>query len=66
MIDPDLLRLLACPRCRGPIEAAADGHWLLCTADGLAFPYTDGIACLVEASARPLAELPLAGSAAGD
>jgi uncharacterized protein YbaR (Trm112 family) len=66
MIDPDLLRLLACPRCRGPIEASADGRWLLCTADALAFPYDDGIACLVEAAARPLAELSLAGGPAGD
>lgn len=58
MNDSRLLTLLACPRCRGPIKATPEGAWLVCRADGLAFPVTDGIACLVESAARPLAEVP--------
>ncbi len=57
MINPTLLVLLACPRCRGPVDPVAGGDWLACRADALAFPVTDGIACLVEAAARPLAEV---------
>ena len=57
MMDPRLLERLACPRCREPLDAAADGNWLLCRKDGIAFPVTDGIARLVEEAARPAGEV---------
>lgn len=58
MLEARFVDLLACPRCRGPIEVTGSESWLACRADGLAFPVTDGIACLVEGAARPLAEVP--------
>ena len=58
MIEARLVELLACPRCRGPIEKTGSESWLVCRAEGLAFPVTDDIACLVDSAARPLAEIP--------
>ncbi|HKA68398.1 MAG TPA: Trm112 family protein [Actinomycetes bacterium] len=53
-IDPVLLEVLACPRCRSPLrvdEAAAE---LVCTSPscGLAYPVRDGIPVLLVDQAR--------------
>lgn len=51
-VDPELLDLLACPACRGRLEAEADR--LRCASCGLRYPVRDGIpVLLVEEAERP-------------
>ena len=60
MIDGELLSLLVCPACKGPLEPATAGpeeepeEELLCRACALAYPVRDGIPMLVREDARPL------------
>lgn len=53
-IDPDFLKLLACPRCHAPLEEV--GEELLCTAEesacGLAYPVRNDIPVLLVEEAR--------------
>ncbi len=45
MISSDLLEILACPKCKGPIrfdESQGEGH-ILCEACRLSYPVRDGI-----------------------
>lgn len=56
-MDKNFLAILACPLCKGPLEAAADGRALVCRAEKLSFPITeDGVPCLLEEAATPLGE----------
>jgi hypothetical protein len=55
-LDPQLLEILACPRCRGRLEGKADGSALLCRTCRLAYPIVDEIPNLIAEDARPLAE----------
>ncbi len=41
MIDKELLAILACPACKGPVELA--GNWIVCQECGLHYPIRDGI-----------------------
>lgn len=43
MIDPELLSILACPKCKHPVRL--EGEKILCTspACGLRYPIRDGI-----------------------
>jgi uncharacterized protein YbaR (Trm112 family) len=49
----DLLRLLACPRCKGPLEDVDDGHVLRCRACALRYPVRDGLPILLVEEASP-------------
>lgn len=51
-IPPDLRAILACPRCKGPVEETGDGAGLLCPACGLVYPVEDGIPIMLEEEAR--------------
>jgi len=54
MIDPELLAILACPRCddRPPLEAK--GTYLVCTVCRTGYPVVDGIPhLLVESGVEP-------------
>jgi uncharacterized protein YbaR (Trm112 family) len=42
-IDPELLRLLCCPKCRGELILATDGKGLDCLACRLRYPIEEGI-----------------------
>lgn len=55
-LDPKLLEILACPKCRGRLESKADGSALLCRACRLAYPIADEIPNLIAEDAQPLAE----------
>lgn len=47
-LAPDLLALLVCPQCKGPLEyRAAPPETLRCTACRLAYPVEDGIPVLL-------------------
>ncbi|HKF78270.1 MAG TPA: Trm112 family protein [Candidatus Dormibacteraeota bacterium] len=43
MISPDLLEILACPRCKQKVELTEDGAALVCQVDRLRYPIVDGI-----------------------
>lgn len=42
-ISEDLLKILACPKCKGIIRVDEDNERLLCDACGLAYPVRDDI-----------------------
>ena len=42
-ISEELLEILVCPQCKGPIELTADESWLLCLACRLKYPINEGI-----------------------
>lgn len=43
MISPELLEVLACPKCKQRIELSEDGGALICQSDRLRYPIVDGI-----------------------
>ncbi len=43
MISPELLEILACPKCKQKVELTEDGKFLVCAADRLRYPIVDGI-----------------------
>lgn len=54
MLDKNLLTLLACPLCKGPLDYDREAGELICHADGLAFPIRDEIPVMLESEARRL------------
>ena len=54
-VDDELLELLACPRCKGPLERAGGGEALVCPTCALRFPVRDGIPVLLVDEASPVA-----------
>lgn len=54
MIEPWLLDLLVCPKCRGELAYEQDPESLVCTADRLRYEVRDGIPILLIDEARPL------------
>lgn len=53
-LSPDLLEILACPKCKQPVEPSPDGSWLICAACGLRYPVQDGIPIMLPEEAQPL------------
>lgn len=57
-IDPGLLAILVCPRCKGELDVRreADGteRSLDCAACALSYPVEDGIPVMLVEEARPL------------
>lgn len=51
-VDPRLLPVLVCPKCRGKLEEIEAGDELLCRACCLAYPVRDGIPVLLPGEAR--------------
>ncbi len=42
-LDPKLLEILACPRCKTAVEPTADGTGLVCRSCRLRYPVVDDI-----------------------
>jgi uncharacterized protein YbaR (Trm112 family) len=53
-VDPKLLEILVCPLCKGPLVLKKEAGELVCKADRLAYPITDGIPVMLEDLARTL------------
>jgi uncharacterized protein YbaR (Trm112 family) len=53
-VSEELLSILVCPKCKGPLKPTADGSALDCTACKLRYPIEDGIPVLLIAEAEPL------------
>jgi uncharacterized protein YbaR (Trm112 family) len=64
MLDPKLLEILACPRCKGPVEPAADHAWLDCLACRLRYRVENDIPIMLREEATSLDEV--AGTPQGD
>jgi uncharacterized protein len=54
MLDSRLLEILACPLCKSPLLFRREAAVLVCRADRLAFPITDGVPVMLESEARVL------------
>jgi len=54
-MDKNLLEILVCPLCKGPLHYVKDASELICKADRLAYPIQDGIPVMLENEARQLA-----------
>jgi uncharacterized protein len=54
VIEPWLLELLVCPRCRGELRHEQSPEALVCDRDRLRYEVRDGIPILLIDEARPL------------
>jgi uncharacterized protein YbaR (Trm112 family) len=54
MIDSQLLEVLVCPMCKGPLQWQKSDQVLICRAERLAYPIRDGIPVMLEEEARSL------------
>ena len=54
MISEELLEILACPKCKGPVKLTADGDGLVCEACRLLYEIRDGIPVMLIDEAKPL------------
>lgn len=52
-VDPKLLEILACPLCRTPVRATADGAGLVCDTCRRRYPVVDDIPVLLVDEATP-------------
>ena len=55
MIEPWLLDILVCPKCKGPLRYEQGPESLVCEADGLRYAVRDDIPILLIDEATPLA-----------
>lgn len=55
-IDPQLLEILVCPRCKGELEYREAGSALVCHACGLSYPVRDDIPIMLIDEAVPLSK----------
>jgi uncharacterized protein YbaR (Trm112 family) len=53
-VDAQLLDILVCPICKGPLEYEKKAQELICRSDKLAFPIRDGIPIMWADEAREL------------
>ncbi len=56
MIKKELLDILACPQCKGPVELNPAGDGIVCRHCRLLFPIRDGIPVMLIDEAKPLAK----------
>jgi uncharacterized protein YbaR (Trm112 family) len=53
-LDPKLLEILVCPKCKGPLEYDAEESVLVCRACRVRYPVRDGIPVLLLDEAEPI------------
>jgi len=53
-MDRNLLDILVCPVCKGPLHYEKNAQEFICRADRLAYPIRDGIPVMLEDEARQL------------
>ena len=55
-ISNELLKIIACPRCKGTVQASESGERLVCKACGLAYPVREGIPVMLIEDAEKISE----------
>lgn len=53
-ISPELLEILACPKCKGEVKLTASGDGLSCAACRVVYPIKDDIPVMLVDEALPL------------
>ena len=53
-LDPQLLEILVCPKCKGELEYREAESCLICHADSLRYPVRDDIPIMLIDEATPL------------
>jgi uncharacterized protein YbaR (Trm112 family) len=53
-VEPQLLEILVCPVCKGPLKYDRPKQELICPADQLAYPVRDGVPVMLAGQARAL------------
>ncbi|MCK9296398.1 MAG: Trm112 family protein [Desulfobulbaceae bacterium] len=56
MIKKELLDILACPKCKGPVELNGQGNGLVCRTCKLVYEIRDDIPIMLIDEAKPLEE----------
>jgi len=56
MIKQELVEILACPQCKGPVELNQEQSGLLCRSCSLLFPIRDDIPIMLIDEAQPLSQ----------
>lgn len=56
MIKKELLEILACPKCKGPVELNAEGNGIVCRPCRLCYEIRDDIPIMLIDEAKPLPE----------
>ena len=51
-LKQELLDLLACPKCKGPVEQLSEQEALVCNACSLRYPVRDGIPVMLDDEAE--------------
>ena len=54
MLDPQLLEILVCPKCKGDLEYRTDQNELVCQACALRYEVRDDIPIMLVDEAKPL------------
>ncbi len=54
MLDPELLEILVCPKCKGELEYRAEENELVCERCRLRFEIRDDIPIMLLDEAKPL------------
>lgn len=54
VIDPELLKIMCCPKCRGDLRLAEEDSGLDCMACGLRYPIEEGIPVMLIDRAIPV------------
>jgi uncharacterized protein YbaR (Trm112 family) len=55
-LSPELLEILACPKCKGPVALKDDKQGFVCKACRLLYPIVDDIPNFLIEEAKPLTE----------
>lgn len=55
-LSSELLKILACPRCRGEVKRAVDGSSLVCPACRLKYPIRDDIPVMLVDEAEEIGD----------
>ncbi|RMF20330.1 MAG: Trm112 family protein [Deltaproteobacteria bacterium] len=53
-ISEELLEILVCPACKGPLKMSAEQDALICEACKLRYPIEDDIPVMIVSEAKPL------------
>lgn len=56
-MDSKLLDILACPKCKQALSRGKGGNYLICEAEGLAYPIVEGIPYLLESKAIAIGDI---------